>query len=97
MKDEMKKTNRMVLVVARGSADLVMLASRESPMSAACGSMGRMIAEKVLDGGGKALIPAVDIKMSIDNPEGMHAMLDNFDLLDERTREPLLYILIKNQ
>jgi hypothetical protein len=94
----MKKKNpeRMVLVVAREIADLVKLSSSESPMNVPCGAVGRIIAKKVLDGEGKALVRASDIKMSIDNTDGVHAILDNFDLFDERTSEPLLYLLIKN-
>lgn len=91
----MKSTDRMVLVVARASADLAQLAGDGSRMKVPCGSIGPIIAKKVLDGGGQAQVRAADIKMSIDNEEGLHAVLDNFDLFDGRTREPLLNFLLK--
>lgn len=86
----------MVLVVARHGIDLVKLSSSESTMSIPCGAIGRMIAAKVLDGGGKAMVRARDIKMAIDTTDGVNAIHDNFNLLDERTQEPLLYLLLKN-
>ena len=92
----MKNPDRIVLVVARASADLVKLAGSESPMKVPCGNIGPIIAKKVLDGGGKAQIRATDIKRSIDNSEGLHAILDNFDLFDERTGESLLNLHLEN-
>lgn len=92
----MKNPNRMVLVEAREGADLVNLSSSGSPMIVPCGVVGKMIAMKVLEGGGKALIRASDIKISVDTADGVNAILDNFDLFDERTQEPLLHFLLKN-
>lgn len=34
--------------------------------------------------------------MLIDDTDGLRAMRDNFDFLDERTREPVLSLLTKN-
>lgn len=92
----MKNPDRLVLVVARDGADLAKLAGDESPLKVPCGNIGPQIAKKVLDGGGKAQIRAADIKMSADNNDGLHALLDNFDLFDDHTRESLLNFLLKN-
>jgi hypothetical protein len=94
--NQMKKLDRMVLVVARDGADLVKLSSSGSPMSVPCGLMGPIIATKVRDAGGQALISVGDIRVAIDTTDGLNAVLDNFDLLDERTRGPLLHLLMKN-
>ena len=92
----MKNPDRMVLVVAREGVDLVKLSSSESPMSVPCGTIGRMIATKALDGGGKAMVRAGDIQMAIDTTNGVNAIHDNFNLMDELTQEPLLHVLLKN-
>lgn len=92
----MKNPDRKVLVVAREGVDLVKLSGSESPLSVPCGIIGRMISRQVLDGGGKALIRAGDIKMAIDTTDGVNAIHDNFNLLDERTHEPLLHALLKS-
>ncbi|MFN9474661.1 hypothetical protein [Acidovorax sp.] len=91
----MNISDRMVLVVARESADLPRLAGSESPMKNPCGSIGRMIAAEVLEGGGSAQIPVRDIKLAIDNIDGVRAVLDSFDLFDSASREPLLSFLLK--
>ncbi|GAB4056971.1 hypothetical protein [Uliginosibacterium sediminicola] len=86
-----------ILVVARDKANLVKLSSRDSPMIVQCGTIGRTIAQKVLDGGGKAVVLASEIKMAIDTTDGANAIQDNFDLFENRTKEPLLHYLLKNQ
>ncbi len=90
----MKPLNRMVLVVAREGADLESLAGPKSSLKNPCGNIGRIIAERVLDGRGKASMPAGDIKMAVDTTSGVNAILDNFDLFDERTQQPLLFHLL---
>lgn len=92
------KTNqdRMVLVVARTGTNLVKLSSGEGPMMVPCGVIGPMIASKVLNGSGSALVSASEIRLAIDTTDGMNALLDNFDLLDEHTRGPLLHSLLKS-
>ena len=88
--------DRMVLVLARSGADLNKLSSSESPMELACGSVGRHIAQAVLDGNGQAVVPISHIRMAIDTTDGVNAVLDNFDLIDLPTRSPLLFALIRN-
>lgn len=91
----MLSTNRTVVVVARRPARLALLASNPSPLENACGAIGRIIAEKVHLGGGKALLPVDQIMPAIDTTDGVHAILDNFDLIDERTQSPLLHALMR--
>ena len=97
--DSMKKRNedRMVLVTARLGADLlVKLSSSDSPMIGPCGAVGRLIAQAVLDGNGKALVPSHHIRDAVDTMDGVHAILDNFDLTDSHTQSPLLFALLSD-
>lgn len=88
--------NRMVIVIARTTADPALLAGQPSPLDNACGAMGRSIAEKVRAGGGKARVPVRDIRIAIDTTDGVNALTDNFDLIDEQSQSPLLHALIRD-
>lgn len=80
----------------RATADRDVLTATNSPLSTVCGAMGRLIAARVIEGNGKAVISASDIKIAIDTSDGTNMILDNFDLFDEQTREPLMFHLLKN-
>jgi hypothetical protein len=91
-----RNKDHMVLVMARSGADLDKLSSSDSPMKLPCENVGRLIAQAVLDGNGKALIPMHHIRIAIDTNDGVHAILDNFDLTDPHTKSPLLFALLMN-
>jgi hypothetical protein len=86
--------DQMVLVVARPGADLVKLSSYPSLMEGPCGQVGPMIATKVLQGKGSALVPRSHIRIATDTTDGVNAILDNFDLFDPDSQRPLLFDLL---
>lgn len=91
-----RNKDHMVHVMVRPGADLVKLSSSNSPMIVPCGSIGRLIAEKVLAGNGQALVPRSHIRVAIDTTDGVNALLDNFDLTDPDTKSPLLFALLRD-
>jgi hypothetical protein len=90
------KKGHMVQVMARSGADLIKLSSSDSPLMAPCGSVGPLIAKKVLDGNGLALIQISHVRMAIDTTEGVNALFDNFDLTDPHSMNPFLFVLLKD-
>lgn len=93
----MNKKENMVHVIARPGVDLVKLSSSNSPMELPCSAIGQIIAQKVLDGNGQAFVPLSHIRIATDTTDGVNALLDNFDLIDQKTKSPLLFALIRNQ
>ena len=87
--------NDFVRVHIRNGVDLYLLVSAESPLKVPCGSIGRSIAQRVLEGGGVASIPLSDIRMAIDTQDGVNAIMDNFNLEDPKTLRPLLFELLR--
>jgi len=69
--------------------------SNSERVRVACGNIGGIIARKVLEGGGEAMIARSDVRMAIDNTDGASIILDTFDLIDLRTRRPLLFELLR--
>lgn len=86
---------KLVLVRAREGVNLPLLASNVSPLENPCGAIGRIIAEHVLNGNGVATVCAGDLKMAFDNHDGVNAIMDNFELEDPVTNNPLLFELLR--
>jgi len=89
-----RKADAAILVVARSGVDIQAFSNSER-VRVACGTIGGIIARKVLEGGGEAMIARSDVRMAIDNTDGANIILDNFDLIDARTRTPLLFELLR--
>ena len=93
----MIRKESMVHVIARLGVDLVKLSTSNSPMELPCSAIGRIIAQKVLDGNGQALVPLSHIRIATDTTDGVNALLNNFDLIEQKTKRPLLFALIRKQ
>ncbi len=92
----MSKNINSAIVIARQGVDLKFLAGSDSPLKVSSGAMGRIIAEKVLNGNGKAEVDLKDLKLAMDCQDGAEAFLDSFYLMEKRTHKPLLFALISN-
>lgn len=85
-------TKRKLEITARHDRSFANALRKE----AACGRIITMIAEKVSEGGGKAVME-IDIGPATDTLDGVNALFDNFDFVDIQTGAPLLCVLLKNQ
>lgn len=87
----------MVIVMPRPHANLELLSRSDGPLSVPCGTIGTSLARRVLEGKGRVVIPASDLRPAFDTQDGVNAMFDNFDFTVERTLHPLLFELLKLQ
>lgn len=85
----------MVIVTARPHANLEILARSDGPLVVPCGSLGTGLARSVLEGNGRALIPATSLRAAFDTQDGVNALFDNFEFTVEHTLSPMIFELLK--
>ncbi|HYP34582.1 MAG TPA: hypothetical protein VES00_22125 [Burkholderiaceae bacterium] len=84
-----------VRVALRAGVTRQDLASAQGHIAAMCGvSMDEAI-RKILAGAQAAEVDRIAIKIAADTSDGVHALLDVFDIDDARSHRPLLWELLR--
>ena len=85
----------VVRVILRSGIDILSLLDENNYQFVShCGRYFSIIANKVKENNGAANIEIHLIRSAVDTQEGVHAIMDNFDLEDPQTKKPLLFDLL---